>query len=126
MREDPVTKTLAPMKFGMLLEEIPELNITRDIPIVLQAVNYSDDYEGDFTSRRVLMYTLDFSMKTFFYGPTKLDQGVIKDTIINVRDTDNRAMIVRVEDKVSPLGASETDPHVISETITDFGFDVFE
>ena len=25
MREDPVTKTLAPMKFGMLLEEIPEL-----------------------------------------------------------------------------------------------------
>ncbi|MCK9641155.1 MAG: asparaginase, partial [Prolixibacteraceae bacterium] len=26
MREDPVTKTLAPMKFGMLLEEIPELN----------------------------------------------------------------------------------------------------
>ena len=26
MREDPITKTLAPMKFGMLLEEIPELN----------------------------------------------------------------------------------------------------
>jgi L-asparaginase len=26
MREDPVTKTLAPMKFGMLMEEIPELN----------------------------------------------------------------------------------------------------
>jgi len=26
MREDPVTKTLAPMKFGMLLDEIPELN----------------------------------------------------------------------------------------------------
>ena len=113
-------------EYTVTIKEIPELNITRDIPIVLQAVNYSDDYEGDFTSRRVLMYTLDFSMKTFFYGPTKLDQGVIKDTIINVRDTDNRAMIVRVEDKVSPLGASETDPHVISETITDFGFDVFE
>ena len=26
MREDPITKTLAPMKFGMLLDEIPELN----------------------------------------------------------------------------------------------------
>ncbi len=26
MREDPVTKTLAPMKFGMLMDEIPELN----------------------------------------------------------------------------------------------------
>jgi L-asparaginase len=26
MREDPITKSLAPMKFGMLLEEIPELN----------------------------------------------------------------------------------------------------
>lgn len=113
-------------EYTVTIKEIPELGITRDIPIILQAVNYSDDYEGDFTSRRVLMYTLDFTMKTFFYGPTKADRAVIKDTIINARDYDNGAMIVRVEDKVNPLGANEDDAHVITETITDFGFDKFE
>ncbi len=113
-------------EYIVTIREIPELGITRDIPIILQSVNYSDDYEGDFSNRRILMYTLDFSMRTFFYGPTKLDQAVIKDTTVNTRDYDNGSMIQRIEDKVSPLSANENDDYVITETITDFGFDVFE
>ena len=109
-------------EYVVTIKEIPELGITRDIPIVLQSVNYSDDYEGDFTSRRVLIYTLDFSMKTFFYGPTKLDQGVIKDTIINVKDYDNQGMIQKNEIKVNPLGASASDTYTIEQTLTDFDF----
>ncbi len=38
MREDPVTKTLAPMKFGMLLEEIPELN---KLDYVLSSITFN-------------------------------------------------------------------------------------
>jgi len=109
-------------EYVVTIREIPELNITRDIPIVLQSVTYSDDYEGDFNTRRVLIYTLDFTMKTFFYGPTNLDQGVIKDAIINTRDYDNAGMIQKVETVVSPLGASADGTYVIQETITDFDF----
>ena len=31
---------------------IPELDIKRDIPIILNSVNYEDTYNGEFTQRR--------------------------------------------------------------------------
>lgn len=109
-------------EYVVTLKEIPSLNISRDIPIVLQSVNYSDDYEGDFTSRRVLIYTLDFSMKTFFYGPITQNQGVIKDAIVNTRDFDNGTTMQRIETIVNPLGAQKDGTYTIEETITDFDF----
>lgn len=109
-------------EYVVTLKEIPSLNISRDIPIVLQSINYTDDYEGDFTSRRVLIYTLDFSMKTFFYGPITQNQGVIKDAIVNTRDYDNNGMIQRVETVVNPLNAQRDGTYTIEETITDFDF----
>lgn len=109
-------------EYVVTIKEIPSLNISRDIPVVLQSVNYTDDYEGDFTSRRVLIYTLDFSMKTFFYGPITQNQGVIKDAIVNTRDFDNNGMIQRVETVVNPLGAQKDGTYTIDETITDFDF----
>jgi len=109
-------------EYVVTLKEIPSLNISRDIPIVLQSINYTDDYEGDFTSRRVLIYTLDFSMKTFFYGPITENQGVIKDAIVNSRDFDNNGMIQRVQTVVNPLGAQRDGTYTIEETITDFDF----
>ena len=109
-------------EYVITIKEIPSLNISRDIPVVLQSVTYSDDYEGDFSSRRVLQYTLDFSMKTFFYGPINQNQGVIKDAIINTRDYDNSGMTQRVETVVNPLGAQKDGVYTIDETITDFDF----
>jgi hypothetical protein len=40
-----------------------------DIPVVLQSVTTEDTYEGDFQSRRVLTWTLNFQMKAFYFGP---------------------------------------------------------
>lgn len=45
-------------------------SITEDTPIILNGVNFSDDYEGDIAQRRTIIYTLDFTMKINFYGPT--------------------------------------------------------
>ena len=39
-----------------------------DVPIILNGVSFDDQYEGDYNSRRVLIYTLDFTMKMTFYG----------------------------------------------------------
>ena len=49
-----------------LVEEIGE---KRDIPIVLDSITMSDDYEGDFSTRRALIYTLRFTAKTYLFGP---------------------------------------------------------
>ena len=45
------------------------MGITRDIPIVLNSIGYEDSYDGDFTTRRALIYTLSFTTKFYLYGP---------------------------------------------------------
>ena len=56
---------------------VPELDIKRDVPIILNSVNYEDTYNGEFTQRRAVIYTLSFTAKTYLYGPMT-NQGVIK------------------------------------------------
>jgi hypothetical protein len=56
-------------EYTVTLREVPELDIIRDVPIVLNSISYEDDYEGDFTSRRSIIYTLSFTAKYYLYGP---------------------------------------------------------
>src|SRR6056300_850389 len=56
-------------EYTVTLREVPELDIVRDVPIVLNSISYEDDYEGDFTSRRSIIYTLSFTAKYYLYGP---------------------------------------------------------
>ena len=55
--------------FTVTINAIPELDIKRDVPIVLDDVNYEDTYDGDFNKRRAVIYTLNFTAKTYLYGP---------------------------------------------------------
>jgi hypothetical protein len=50
-------------------------SIKEDTPIVLNAVTFTDDYEGSLESRRTIIYMLDFEMKINFYGP--INSGAI-------------------------------------------------
>lgn len=55
---------------------ISDPNITLDVPLILTGVSQDDVYEGSFEERRTLIWTLSFTMKGFFFGPTKR-QGII-------------------------------------------------
>jgi hypothetical protein len=59
------------------LRIIEKTGITIDVPTVLNTVSIEDTYEGDFNNRRALIYTFDFTVKGYFYGPTRR-QGIIK------------------------------------------------
>lgn len=109
-------------EYTVTVNEIPSLGIKRDLPVVLQSVTYSDDYEGDFSTRRVLQYTLDFSMKTFFYGPITQKTAIIKDVKTNINDVDTQSTLADVRVTVNPLGASSTDAYTIDEIIREFDF----
>ena len=54
------------------IEVIDTTKEERDIAIVLNSVGYLDDYEGDFTQRRTLLWTLNFTVKTYLFGPVPL------------------------------------------------------
>lgn len=66
--------------FNLSMKLVDEANIRRDIPIILNSITFDDDYEGDFATRRSLVYTLRFTLKTYIYGPTS-DTGLIKKAI---------------------------------------------
>lgn len=70
--------------YSMSVELVDIINEKRDIPVVLENITMQDDYEGDFTTRRVLIYTLRFTAKTYLFGPvSSASKDIIKKTTIS-------------------------------------------
>ena len=44
-------------------------NDKKDVAVNLDNITMEDDYEGNFDTRRALLYTLRFTAKTYLYGP---------------------------------------------------------
>lgn len=61
---------------------VDEMEETVDIPLVLNGVETEDAYEGDFITRRALMWTMTFTLKGYYYGP------ITKKKIIKFSKTD--------------------------------------
>jgi hypothetical protein len=69
--------------YSMTLELVDVINEKRDVPVVLENITMQDDYEGNFTTRRVLIYTLRFTAKTYLFGPvSSATKDVIKKATI--------------------------------------------
>ena len=101
-------------EYTVTMNVVPELSLVRDIPIILNSVNYEDTYNGEFTQRRAVIYTLSFTAKTYLYGPMS-NQKVIKTAQADL-GTDTDAPLKREERIVitpNPTTADADD---------DFGF----
>ena len=108
--------------FTVTINAIPTLNIKRDIPIILNSVNYEDTYSGDFTTRRAVIYTLNFTAKTYLFGPST-SQKVIKTVQTDqYSDTDrvNKARESRIFVVPSPTTADADDDFGFTTTIDFF------
>ena len=65
--------------FNISIDLVKSIGEKRDIPMVLQNISQQDDYEGDFATRRALIYTLSFTAKTFFFNHiAQTPEGLIK------------------------------------------------
>ena len=107
--------------YTVTVNVVPDLDIKRDIPIVLGNIGYEDTYDGDFTNRRAVIYTLSFTAKTYLFGPMN-NQGIIKQTQADVySDTDTTSKreerIVVVPD---PTSADADDDFGFTTTISFF------
>jgi hypothetical protein len=81
----------------------------QDVPIILNGVTIADEYEGDFMSRRILTYQLDFVMKMTFYSGTGT-QGVIKSIEIDWFNKNNTSEFYEGQNiAVNPTTATEDD-----------------
>ena len=108
--------------FTVTINAIPSLNIKRDIPIILNSVNYDDTYSGDFQTRRAVIYTLNFTAKTYLFGPST-SQKVIKTVQTDqYSDTDrvNKARESRIIVVPDPTTADADDDFGFTTTIDFF------
>ena len=56
--------------YTLTIKDMEDMGIQfRDIPIVLNSINYEDNYRGDYQERRSIIYTLAFTTKFYLYGP---------------------------------------------------------
>ena len=70
--------------YNLTIELVDQIREKRDVPIVLESVTMQDDYEGDFSSRRVLFYTLRFTAKTYLFGPSSsASKDIIKRSTVS-------------------------------------------
>jgi hypothetical protein len=80
------------------LKLIPEMGEYYDIPTVLTSVDMQDTYDSDFTSRRSIIYTWNFTVKGYLFGPIS-NRGIIKRTQIDF-STDTNVSTSPVESRL--------------------------
>jgi len=68
--------------YNLTVDLVDQIGEKRDIPIIIENISMSDDYEGDFTTRRALIYTIRFTAKTYLFGP--VSSSATKDIIKKV------------------------------------------
>lgn len=56
---------------------IPEMNVVLDTPIILNSITSEDTYDQKFTERRAIIWTLNFTLKGYIFGPIK-EKKIIK------------------------------------------------
>ena len=82
---------------------------TKDVPVVLNSIDYEDDYEGDFATRRAIIYTLRFNCKTYLYGPIT-DSKVIKKAVADMYTSTNTTSAPRqVRYTATPTALTDQD-----------------
>jgi hypothetical protein len=77
--------------FNLTIDLIDSIGEKRDISVNLDSVSFQDDYEGDFSTRRSLIYTLQFTAKTYMFGPiASSTDGLIRKVQVDYYADTNR------------------------------------
>ena len=108
--------------YTLTLNDMADMGIKRDVPIILNDVGYEDNYQGDFESRRAIIYTMGFTTKFYLYGPVT-SSSVIKTVQVD-QYTDLPAVTPTREQRYSvtpnPVSADADDDFGFSETSSFF------
>ena len=108
--------------YTLTINDNVSMDSKRDVPIVLNSISYEDNYQGDFTTRRALIYTLSFTAKFYLYGPVTSSK-VIKTVQVD-QYTDSEVNSPKREQRLTvtsnPESASADDDFGFNETTSFF------
>ena len=111
-------------EFNVSVNILTEMGIKLDVPIVLQSATSEDSYEGEFSARRTIVWTINFMLKGFIYPDVKSGQSIIKSVEIAFKETVPETSSTGVFDRLSLESSTnfsedyfqlETGDHLITE-----------
>ena len=70
-------------EFTITMSLVSGMDVKMDIPLVLSGVDSEDTYEGDFATRRSIVWTLNFSMKGFLYPNVEDNAKIITSSVVD-------------------------------------------
>lgn len=112
--------------YNLTIDLIDSIGEKRDIPVVLNDVSFTDDYEGDFSTRRILIYTFNFTVKAYLFGPiADTTDGLIRKVQVdyyNGTDATTAKREMRYTVVPDPIDAEPGDDFGFSEN-TEMYFD---
>jgi hypothetical protein len=79
---EQILPTFTP-EYTLTINAVPDMNVKLDVPIILNSVAVSDEYDGDFQTRRFVTHTLNFQMKVNLFGPIS-GRNVIDTVGVNI------------------------------------------
>ena len=91
-------------EFTVSVNLVPSMNVKPDVSIILNSTTTEDSYEGDFTTRREIIWTFGFQLKGYIYPDVK-SGSVTKTVIVNLR---------------MPAEEADVPEYIILEDSTDF------
>jgi hypothetical protein len=104
--------------YTVTLEDIPSLNIIRDVPVALTSISQEDIYEGIVEDERIINWTITLLAKGWLYPPIS-SSNVIKTAYTNLLDLDNEERIFGSILTIDPANAEKDDEYEVIETIED-------
>ena len=97
------------------------MDTKRDIPFILNSVDYEDSYTGSLTSMRRIIYTLSFTAKVYLYGPISTSAIIKKVSADLYSDTGSNApRVERVTVQPNPTSADKDDTYTYTTTLEFF------
>ena len=107
--------------YTVTMIESSTMDTKRDIPIVLNNVDYEDSYTGTLTSSRRIIYTLSFTAKIYLFGPISTTAIIKKVSADLYSDTGSNApRVERVTVTPNPTSADKDDSYTYTTTLEFF------
>ena len=101
--------------YTITINDMTDMGIKKDVPIVLNSISYEDDYQADFQTRRAIIYTLSFTTKFYLYGPVTSSSIIKTVQVDQYTDLPDKSPKREQRYKVTP------DP-AIADADDNFGF----
>ena len=115
--------------FNITLKMIPDMDEKRDVSVTLNSVNLEDEWDESFLNRRLVVYTLQFSAKTYLYGPYRKADIIRKAKVIETvgdQEVNRRAAELTYTPKaktdINQDGQVDANDDVLVTADDDFGF----